>query len=77
MKNVLYFIVLIALTFGAGKTSASESKNLVSDQKTLTITSDSLDNLHVLADLPSLENGILEFDITPLNSKGHIGAIIR
>ena len=46
-------------------------------EESIIIKSDSSETLHVLENSPSLANGILEFEMTPLNSKGHIGAIIR
>ena len=71
-------LIIFLFTFGSlGYVHAQKYTNLVSNSETLTITSDSLETLHVLENSPSLLNGILEFEMTPLNSKGHIGAVIR
>lgn len=74
MKQLIIFLFAMSSLSYA---HAQKYENLVLSKETLTVVSGSAENLHVLEDVPSLANGILEFEMTPLNSGGHIGAIIR
>lgn len=72
-------LIIILLGFGLfwSPHTNSQHRNLAQQSEALTIISDSTETMHILKEAPLLADGIFEFDMTPLNSRGHIGAMIR
>ena len=77
MKKIK-IILWLSYSLGFVSTTYAQDNALVQKGQTITMTSsDTTETIHLLEDKRLPADGILEFDMTPLNDKGHIGAIIR
>ena len=72
---MLACIILVSLWYACNRTDSSY-EDLSSQDEPLILESDSTQSFHILEEAPSLKEGILEFDMIPLNSHGHMGAVI-
>ncbi|TKG95603.1 hypothetical protein EYV94_09190 [Puteibacter caeruleilacunae] len=72
----IYSVILFVL-FSVWNCSAKQSVQLISHEHPLKIVSDTSEVFKILDKSNSLKNAILEFDMTPLNSHGHVGALLR
>lgn len=75
MKRIIALFVLLQLIPGL---CFSQNKNSYFEAgQAFDVVSDSSEVFHILENSDPLENAILEFDMTPLNSHGHFGAVLR
>lgn len=75
MKQRIYFILINI--FIISSCAAQNRTNLSGQNDSIIIKSDSLETFHIIEKEPIRADGILEFDMIPLNSHGHIGAVLR
>jgi len=74
--KLLTFFMLVNLFFACNRTNPAY-QNLIKRDEPLIVRADSTQTFIMLEEAPLLRDGILEFDMTPFNSHGHIGAVIR
>ncbi len=73
--KMLACIILVNLVYACKQTDPAYP-NVSTQDEPVILRSDSSQSFHLLEDAPKLKDGILEFDMTPGNSQGHIGAVI-